>query len=79
MSQVLARSALPPMFICLGWLSLIGTRTVVLEGGRITDDSNAVETTIHGSGQFMIPRTLRFSLHVPGFSALENATSYGLT
>ncbi|EMR68990.1 putative amidohydrolase protein [Eutypa lata UCREL1] len=53
-------------------------RTVVLDGGNIVD-SESIETTVDGSGQFLIPGFFDTHLHISTLAGLENATSYGLT
>ncbi|KAI1122057.1 hypothetical protein F5Y10DRAFT_254874 [Nemania abortiva] len=54
-------------------------QTVVFANGRITADTNDIETVIDGSGQFLIPGLIDSHVHVPDLVGLANITSYGVT
>ncbi|KAI0376040.1 hypothetical protein F5Y04DRAFT_267359 [Hypomontagnella monticulosa] len=85
-SQVLARSpssatsktAIRNVRVFNGYHFTLPT-TIIFDGEYITDDVDTIETTIDGTGQFLIPGLFDSHLHISDLSGLENATSYGVT
>ncbi|OTA97584.1 hypothetical protein M434DRAFT_391774 [Hypoxylon sp. CO27-5] len=85
-SEVLARSPPPAMsktaiqnVRVFNGNEFTPPKTIILDGGHITECSDDIETTIDGNGQFLIPGLFDSHLHISDLSGLENATSYGLT
>ncbi|KAI1379891.1 hypothetical protein F4677DRAFT_407930 [Hypoxylon crocopeplum] len=85
-SQVLARSPPPAMaktairnVRVFNGDRFSAPKTILLDGGYITDRFGGIETVIDGTGQFLIPGLFDSHLHISDLSGLENATSYGLT